>query len=354
MTMTRDITRYDAQMLKDAEAWTEIDGDLAAVPDDIAAPILQSRCETSKCDHPRTDYWHDPETVDAIRDIAYLPDGGNDTAAGQVRGHLLDIYLPHEAVVRGGRTTPVYVDVHGGGFCYGYKELNRNFNTHLAARGFAVVSLNYRPAPQTDLKGQLADVQAALRWLKGHLEDYPVDPDSVFITGDSAGGALSLLTLAVENSPKAAAAFGIDRASGIGFKGGALVCGVYSLASAGKATGRGIGHEAAKRTMLEDMLSPSFFAGLEDADPDFLTAADIVANVDLPPLFLLTSSDDFIQAETLGLATALARKGADFELQDWKTGTAETLGHVFPVCMTWLDESQQVLDSIRDFSYVRI
>lgn len=354
MTVTRDITRYDADMLNDAERWTEIDGDLAGVSDDVAAPILRSRCETTKCDYPRVPYWHDAESVDAICDIAYLPDGGYDAAAGQVRGHLLDVYLPHDAVVRNGRTTPVYIDIHGGGFCYGYKELNRNFCTHLAARGFIVVSLNYRPAPQTDLRGQLADVQAALRWLRSHVEDYPADPSSVFITGDSAGGALALLTLAVENSPRAAAAFGIEQASGIRFKGGALVCGVYSLASPSKAANRGIGYEAGKRTMLEDTISPAFFADLDDADPDFLTAADIVANVELPPLFLLTSSDDFIQDETLGLAAALARKGAGFELQDWKTGKGETLGHVFPVCMTWLDESQQVLDSIRDFSYARL
>ena len=52
---------------------------------------------------------------------------------------------------------------------YGYKELNRNFNVHLADMGFAVFSLNYRPAPQTDLKGQLADIEAGLRWIKAHL-----------------------------------------------------------------------------------------------------------------------------------------------------------------------------------------
>lgn len=352
MTVTRDTTRYDADMLKDAERWTEIDGDLAGVQDDIAAAILRSRCETVLCDYPRAPYWHDPESVDAICDVAYLPDGGYE--AGQVRGHLLDIYLPHDAVVRNGKTTPVYVDIHGGGFCYGHKELNRNFYTHLAARGFVVVSLNYRPAPQTNLRGQLADVQAALRWLKDHLNDYPAAPDAVFVTGDSAGGALALLTLAIENNPKAAAAFGIEQASGIGLKGGALVCGVYSLASPSKAADRGIGYETGKRAMLEDINGPEFFAGMDDADPDFLTAGDIVANVDLPPLFLLTSSDDFLQDETLALATALARKGADFELQDWKTGKGETLGHVFPVCMTWLAESQHVLDSIHDFTYARL
>lgn len=248
--------------------------------------------------------------------------------------------------------TPVYVDIHGGGFCYGYKELNRNFNTHLAQQGFAVVSLNYRPAPQTDLKGQLADVQAALRWLKAHLADYPVDPNAVFITGDSAGGALALLTLAIENSGRAAEAFGIGQASGIGFKGGALVCGVYSLASPELAAGRGVAY-GTERKNLESTLGPGFFAGLDAADPDFLTAPDIVENVDLPPLFLLTSADDFIQAETLALATALARKGTDFELHDWKPARHDSLGHVFPVCMTWREESLRTLADIRRFSYDR-
>ena len=317
MTIQRDLSKYDEQALKDAERWTEIDGDLDGVDPSVAAAILTSRCETIRYDHPRTERWHDPEGVDVIEDIPYLPDGGYDAAAGQVRGHLLDIYLPHEAAVRMSNVTPVYVDVHGGGFCYGYKELNRNFNTHLAAQGFAVVSLNYRPAPQTDLKGQLADVQAALRWLKAHLADYPVDPNAVFITGDSAGGALALLTLAIENSGRAAEAYGTERKN------------------------------------LESTLGPGFFAGLDAADPDFLTAPDIVANVDLPPLFLLTSADDFIQAETLALATALARKGTDFELHDWKPARHDSLGHVFPVCMTWREESLRTLADIRRFSYDR-
>lgn len=150
---------------------------------------------------------------------------------GQCRGHLLDLYLPHDAVLRCGHTLPVYIDIHGGGFTYGYKELNRNFNVHLAETGFAVFSLNYRPAPQTDLRGQLADVQAALRWIKAHLTDYPVNPNAVFLTGDSAGGALTMLTLAIENNAEAAAAFGVDEPSGIGFAGAAPVCGAYSSAS---------------------------------------------------------------------------------------------------------------------------
>ena len=42
------------------------------------------------------------------------------------------------------------------------------------------------------------------------MADYPANPNAVFLTGDSAGGALTLLTLAIENNAEAAAAFGVD------------------------------------------------------------------------------------------------------------------------------------------------
>ena len=86
MTIQRDLSKYDEQALKDAERWTEIDGDLDGVDPTVAAAILTSRCETIRYDHPRTERWHDPEDVDVIADIPYLPDGGYDAAAGQVRG----------------------------------------------------------------------------------------------------------------------------------------------------------------------------------------------------------------------------------------------------------------------------
>lgn len=196
-------------------------------------------------------------------------------------------------------------------------------------------------------------MQAALRWVKANLADYPVNPDAVFITGDSAGGALAFLTLAIENSTDAAAAFGVEQASGLKFAGGALVCGVYSLASPARTSADSLGYNSAKRTMLDQMLGEEFFDGLDAADPTYLTAEGVVANVDLPPLFILTSSDDFLEADALALATALSRKGADSELSDLKVGRHETLGHVYVIGMTWLEESQAALDDIRRFSYDR-
>lgn len=131
-------------MLRNAERWTETTGDLEGVPENLLPGILGMRFGAIAIDTPRSERWSTPEDIDVIADLAYLPDGGYDTAAGACRGHLLDLYLPHDAVLRGGHTLPVYIDIHGGGFTYGYKELNRNFNVHLAEQGFAVFSLNYR------------------------------------------------------------------------------------------------------------------------------------------------------------------------------------------------------------------
>lgn len=344
-------------MLRNAEAWTETDGDLAELSPERTIGIKGMRYGSILCDTPRSELWHTPDGIDTIADIPYLPDGGYDKADGQCRGHLLDLYLPHDAVVRGSRTLPVYIDIHGGGFTYGYKELNRNFNVHLSDQGFAVFSLSYRPAPQTDLRGQLADVQAALRWIKAHLADYPVDPSAVFLTGDSAGGALTMLTLAIENNAEAAAAFGVDEPSGIGFAGAAPVCGTYSLASPRKADAAGYAagsmYDASDRERLEQMLGTEFFAGLDAADPRFLTVEGLVGNVDFPPLFIATCGDDFLEADNLALACALSRKGVDFELYDPKPKRHESLGHVFVIGMPWLPESVECLKRIRRFSYDR-
>lgn len=345
------------EMIKHAERWTETTVDLAGLSEARLQGILDMRFSAIAVDTPRSELWHTPDTIDVIEDIPYLPDGGYDTEAGQCRGHLLDLYLPHDAVLRCGHTTPVYIDIHGGGFTYGYKELNRNFNVHLADQGFAVFSLSYRPAPQTDLRGQLADVQSALRWITAHLADYPVDPNAIFLTGDSAGGALIMLTLAIENNAEAAAAFGVDEPSGIGFAGAAPVCGIYSLASAatvaatyGKA---GSMYDPSDRERLEHMLGAGFFAGLDAADPKFLTVEGLVGNVDFPPLFITTCSDDFLEADNLALACALSRKGADFELYDPKPKRHESLGHVFVIGMPWLPESVECLKRIRRFSHDR-
>ncbi len=327
--------------------WTALDEDLADTDSGLAEQVLKSRLEFARGDLPRTDYWHDPEGIDVIADIQYADDGS--------RAHRLDLYLPHDSVVRGGRTTPVYIDIHGGGFVYGYKDLNRNFCTNLAAQGFAVFSISYRPAPETDFLGQLDDVSAAFRWIGTHRGNYPIDQNQVFLTGDSAGGTLALYMTAIERSDRFAEAVDVGQ-SGLSVAGSALISPLTDLTPYLTLCGNHVGRtiDESDPASIVERITPMFFAGLAARESEFVDLKTMADEVDLPSVFINTSSDDFIQAESLKLATALASSGRDVELHDWHIGKGQTLGHVFPVCMSWLDESQSVLRLMRDFAYANL
>lgn len=322
--------------------WTEVDADLEGGDPETARTVLGSRLEFAKTDGLRAKKWQIPDSVDCINDMAYIEDG--------LRAHRLDLYLPHEAILRNGKTLPVYIDIHGGGFMYGYKELNRNFCTHLAELGFAVFSINYRLIPGTDFVGQLQDVAAALAWIKAHMVDFPVDPERVFITGDSAGGALGLYALAVESSTEFAQAVNLPQA-GLKPIGAAMISTIFDLTPYLKATKDGYDRNGDPTDSLMKV-APDFLATFKKTKgPDVVDLDKMAGMVDFPPIFLNTSSDDFLEGDALAMGLALRRHGHAFELHDVRPDKWQTLGHVYPVAMSWLDESRRTLQEIHDFSY---
>ena len=82
-----------------------------------------------------------PEGVAAETGLAYLPDGDP--------MHTLNLYRPEGA--RG--PLPTVVDIHGGGWMYGDRELNRTYCMALAAQRYAVTGMSYRLPPQVDPRG---------------------------------------------------------------------------------------------------------------------------------------------------------------------------------------------------------
>jgi acetyl esterase/lipase len=82
-------------------------------------------------------------------------------------------------------------DVHGGGFILGDLEMVHASNLTLAREiGAAVVSVDYRLAPEDPYPAGLEDCYAGLVWFAEHAEEYGVDPDRIAIHGISAGGGL--------------------------------------------------------------------------------------------------------------------------------------------------------------------
>lgn len=71
--------------------------------------------------------------------------------------HTLNLYRPLGAE----GPLPVVVDIHGGGWMYGDRELNRAYCMYLASQGWAVMGMSYRLLPEVDLRGQVQDVLPA-------------------------------------------------------------------------------------------------------------------------------------------------------------------------------------------------
>jgi len=87
----------------------------------------------------------------------------------------------------------VIINIYGGAWQHGAPEDNRQFDSYLALRGYAVFSIDYRHAPRYQFPAQIDDVETALQFLRLHARDYRVDPDQFILCGRSAGAQLALL-----------------------------------------------------------------------------------------------------------------------------------------------------------------
>ena len=61
-----------------------------------------------------------------------------------------------------------------------------------SSRGVVCVSAGYRLQPEVSVEEQVADVRAALAWVRAHARDYGGDPRTLVVTGSSAGANLAI------------------------------------------------------------------------------------------------------------------------------------------------------------------
>ena len=241
--------------------------------------------------------------IEEIQDIAYIEDGH--------RGHLLDIYYPEGAKT----PLPVIVGFHGGGFTYGYKELNKLYYLYLAGLGFTVVSPSYRLAPEVRFADQIRDLSAALRWLAENGAAYPCDMENVFVTGDSAGGLFALLLPLAEQSAALRKIYGIQPCG--------LPVRAIGLVSCATAMTKG-----AALILAKPVFGPGYRAREEFRCLDMRAIPDLEK---LPPCYMVTSRQDFVRGHSLSFAEILRERGVAHELRDWPKVEGRQLGHVFPV-----------------------
>lgn len=90
------------------------------------------------------------------------------------------------------KPSPLLIYFHGGGFMLGTLALYDTTCRRLAAKGdCAVLSVDYRLAPETQFPGAVLDAYAVTRWAAGHAGLLNIDAAKIAVGGDSAGGNLA-------------------------------------------------------------------------------------------------------------------------------------------------------------------
>lgn len=109
-----------------------------------------------------------------------------DVAYGSDPAQRLDVYLPT------GSNAPVVLYLHSGGWSGGDKSEVPDFVMRFVERGYAVISANYRLAPQHQFPDPVHDVKHAIRWVKAFGEETgSVNGNRIVAFGRSAGGHLA-------------------------------------------------------------------------------------------------------------------------------------------------------------------
>lgn len=246
----------------------------------------------------------DPD-LDRYMDIAY----------GQDALQVLDVYCPKGTT----SALPTIINVHGGGWFYGDKQLYSHYCMRLAQRGFTVVNFSYRLAPEYKYPAPLEDTCSVLAWVKEHAAQYYIDLNNLFMLGDSAGGQLCLQTMLLASNPAYRKLFAFGVPEGMRFNACALNCGCYFIP-------------------ISRLLKPKRMGAIFEAyfPEDYLPIVPQLKvkryiTKDFPPAFVMTAQNDYLKFMAAPVARFLRRKGVETEFKIYGTKAQKEVGHVFHV-----------------------
>src|SRR5258705_7259482 len=98
---------------------------------------------------------------------------------------------------------PLLVYFHGGGFMLGTLALYDTACRRLAVLSdCAVLSVDYRLAPETQFPGAVLDAYAATRWASDNAGSLNIAPSKIAVGGDSAGGNLAAVVAQMAQDSK--------------------------------------------------------------------------------------------------------------------------------------------------------
>lgn len=98
------------------------------------------------------------------------------------------IYHPEHSE---GKTPPLFVNIHGGGFVKGHRQQDIVFCKNICSRaGCVVIDIDYTTAPEQKYPYALHQCYDVVKWAAENHQELGIDPHRLVLAGHSAGGNL--------------------------------------------------------------------------------------------------------------------------------------------------------------------
>lgn len=111
-----------------------------------------------------------------------------DVVYGRVEGSAL---LANLAYPDGPALKPAILSVHGGRWRAGNRADASSIKVaQWAEFGYVAMSIDYRLVGGSPAPAPYLDLLCAIRWLHAHAEEYRIDPERIYLVGQSAGGQM--------------------------------------------------------------------------------------------------------------------------------------------------------------------
>jgi acetyl esterase len=188
--------------------------------------------------------------------------------------------------------SPLLVYFHGGGFVLGNLDSHDHLCRLLAAHGdLAVLSVDYRLAPEHPFPAAVEDSVAAVEYATAQSNVLGIDPNRIALGGDSAGGNLAIVTALRGKGPIFVLAF----------------YPVVEATTAPPLPSRTLFGNGFQLTEKDIALFDSMYVRDASQHADWRVAPIHAPNLsDLPPLYLATAGFDVVRDE----GELFARKAA--------------------------------------------
>jgi acetyl esterase len=248
------------------------------------------------------------ESFKLLSAVAGEPPAGLDVAGRSIPGPAGEIpvrvYLPAD-----GGPTGVLVYFHGGGFVIGDLDTHDDTCRRFAVgAGCAVVSVDYRLAPEAPAPAAVDDCWAATTWVVEHRAELGASGLPVAVGGDSAGGNLSAVVA------QRAVAEGVDLAAQV-----LIYPAVDATGDTDSHRRNGEGYFLTTETMA--WFFGHYAAG--GASPDDPAVAPIRATDDaltgVAPALVHVAGYDPLRDEGIAYADRLRGLGVEVELREYPT-----------------------------------